>query len=199
MNKIRHNQEVIHESHPVDDIQLIFHPFPKLRGRILIAAHQAFFTELTHIFICRNAARHIKLRQLILTEDNLNITTLCDVPCVLQCLLRIREKLLHLLCGLHIILSAVIAHTVLIRHLLLSLDAQENIMCRRVLRQYIMNIVGCHKRDSGLLIHTQQSLIDGSLFRDAVVLQLKEIIPLAENSLHFECRSLRFLIESAFQ
>ena len=54
-----------------------------------------------------------------------------------------------------------------------------------VLRIGIMTVIGGYQRDLKLLTHTQQRLIDGLLFRNAVILQLQEIISFAKDCLIF--------------
>ena len=57
------------------------------------------------------------------------------------------EKLAHLLLGLHIVLSALVAHTVLVRDLFSCLDAEQDIMGLPVLGVDIVAVVCRHKRD----------------------------------------------------
>ena len=60
------------------------------------------------------------------------------------------EQGAHLLLGLAVILPALVAHTVLVRHLLAGLDAQQNVVGLLVLRVGIVDVVGGHQVDPQL-------------------------------------------------
>ena len=61
---------------------------------------------------------------------------------ILQSFQGIGEEVLHLLLRLDVILSALVAHPVLIRHLFSSLDAQENVVGLFILPVNIVAVVG---------------------------------------------------------
>ena len=58
------------------------------------------------------------------------------------------EQGAHLLLGLAVILPALVAHTVFVRHLLAGLDAQQDIVGLLVLRIGIVDVVGGHQVDA---------------------------------------------------
>ncbi len=86
--------------------------------------------------------------------------------------LGIGEQFPHLFLRFYIILAAIVAQTVLIGYLLASLNAQQNIMGGRILRQNIVDIVGGHQLHGKLAAHTHQPLVYRLLGRNAMILQL---------------------------
>ena len=114
--------------------------------------------------------RHIVFRQLRHAEFNLHITSVCDPLGILHCLPGIGEQSLHFLFALDIILSALVAHTILVRQLFARLQAQQNVMRDRILRISIVHIVGGHQGNIQLPAHLDLFHIDRALFRDAVIL-----------------------------
>ncbi len=114
--------------------------------------------------------RHLIMRHLIMTELYLHMTAVGNPLGILHSLPGVREKSLHLLLALHIILSALIAHTVFVGHFLARLQAQQNIMRLRVLRICVMHIVGCHQRDIQLPAHLQKHRIHRLLGRNPMIL-----------------------------
>ena len=85
-----------------------------------------------------------------------HIAPLRDLLGILQRLGCIGEQLGHLFRTLDIVLPALIAHAVLIRHLLAGLDTQQNVVGFRVLRVSIVAVIGSNERYPGLLRHTEQ-------------------------------------------
>ena len=185
MDKVPDNQEIIHVAHIFDHAQLIGQAIPHGTVIVRVALCQSVKAELIQIFPGGIALRHIVFGKLGNAEFNLHITALRDFSCIFQCLFRIRKKRFHFLRGFHIILTALVAHLVLVRQLLASLDTEQDIMRLHVLRIGIMTVIGGYQRDLKLLTHTQQRLIDGLLFRNAVILQLQEIISFAKDCLIF--------------
>ena len=196
--KIPYDQEIIHISHVPDRIQLIVQTVLQLLRRLPVPALQSLPAEFLQIFPGRIPVRHIIFRQLRHTEFDLHGTPVRDPLRIVQRLKCIGKKLLHLLRRFHIILSALIAHPVLIGQLLAGLDAEQDVMGDRILRVGIVDIVGRHKFDPGLLGHLQQLLVDQPLIRQTVILQLQKIIVLPENVAVFQRRLLRLIIKSLY-
>ncbi len=63
----------------------------------------------------------------------------------------------------------------------------------------IMDVVRCHKRNSGILAQPQKLLIHGLLFRQPMILQLQKIIPVPKGSVMPQRRLLCLLIKTAQQ
>ena len=97
------------------------------------------------------------------------LSILHSLPCI-------GEQPLHLLLTLHEILTALIAHPVLVRQLLIGLETQQNVMGIRIPLTGIMDVVGSHQRDVQLPAHLQQLSIHQPLLRITVVLKLQEKI-----------------------
>ena len=110
--------------------------------------------------------RHRKVRQLRHTEFNLHMAPVGNLLGILNRLRGVREKCAHLLLGFDIILSALIAHTVLI-----CLETQQDIMRLPVLRIGIVHVVGGDKLNAKLLAKPHQAGIHRLLIRDSVILE----------------------------
>ena len=126
------------------------------------------------------AFRHFVFGKLGHTELNLHIAPLCYLVGVLQGLGRIGEQCLHLLLGLAVVLPALIAHAVLILHLLAGLDAQQYIVGLLILCKRIVDIIGGHQFKPCLPAHAHQSLIDQFLVGQPMVLQFQEKVVLSK-------------------
>ena len=74
------------------------------------------------------------MRQLRLSKLDLHMAAVRDLLGIFECFQRIRKQLLHLLFGFHIILSALIAHTILVRQLLSGLDTEQDVMRLGIVR-----------------------------------------------------------------
>ena len=192
-DKVPHDQKVVYISHVLDGVKLICQSVFQLLGRLAVAVTQSFVTKVLQILPCSEPLRHIILWKLCHTELDLYRATVRDPLCIVQRLERIREKLLHLLRGFHIVLSPRIAHPVLIGKLFPRLDAQQDIMRSGIFRVSIVDIIGSHQSDPCFLRHFKQMLVHQPLFRYAMILEFEEIIVLSENVLIFQ-RSLFSLI-----
>ncbi len=84
---------------------------------------------------------------LVFAELNLHMASVGNALGILHRFPCISEKTFHLLLTLHIVLSAFIAHTVLVRQLLASLQTEQNIVGLRILRIGVMHVVRRHQRD----------------------------------------------------
>ena len=94
----------------------------------------------------------------------------CDLMCIGDSFRRIREQFRHFFRRFQIILSAVIPHTVFIRHLFAGLNAQKDIVCFLVGVINIMKVIGRHEVNARLIVHTQKSLIDDLLWLQSMIL-----------------------------
>ena len=183
---IPHDQNVLNESHLLDDAKLVFHILVDcitlfLRVGIIV---RIFFLEslvaqcLQKLIRRRIPFRHFVFRDLVITKFNRYMAAIRNLLRVVDRFLRIRKKRPHLVLALDIELPAFIAHTILIRNLLARLDTKQYIMRLHIIRIGIMHVIRTHKPDSCLLAHTYQLLVYDLLIRDSVVLQLqKEIVP----------------------
>ena len=75
------------------------------------------------------------------------MTPVRDPLGILHRLPGIGKQSLHLLLALDIILTALIAHPVLVRECFSGLDTQKDIMGFHILRISIMYVIGTHQRD----------------------------------------------------
>ena len=203
IDKIPHNQEVVHISHPANDGKFVVKSLAqRLSGiacghtAVAVAFLQPVIAEFIQISPRVIALRHLISGQLGLPERNLHIAPVGNALGILQSLPRIGKQPLHLLLALHEILAALIAHPVLVRQLLVGLKAQQNIVGIRVPGIGVVDVIGGHQRDIQLPAHLQQLRIYHALFRIAVILKLQEKISLPEAFLILP-RSLTRLVRPA--
>ena len=109
-----------------------------------------------------------------------NITSFGYFSGIVYCLLRIREQCPHLVLGLEVILSALVTHSVLVLHLFLCLDTEQDVMCLCVLRKCIMYVICAYELYPGFLRKTKYTCICFFLFGYTMILQFKEIVSLAK-------------------
>ena len=198
-DEIPHNQEIIHIPHGLNGPQLIVQPLPQLLCHRMIPLLQPFMAELIQILPGSIALGHIIFRQLGNAELDLHMAAVGDLLGVFQSLRGIGKQLLHLLGGFYIVLSALIAHPVFVLKFFPGLDAQQNIVGRRVPGIRIVNVICGRQPDAGLLAHAHQLGVHQPLLRDPVVLKLQEKIPLSENLLISEGRLFCLFIKVPHQ
>ena len=109
------------------------------------------------------------------------MASVCNLLCIFQCLRCIWEKCCHLFFGLHVVLSAFIAHPILVCELFPCLKAKQDIMWLFIFCVSIMHVICRHKVDSNLLRQTHQLLVNGALFRDPMILQFQEKVAFPKN------------------
>ena len=182
-DKIPYNEKVIYISHVFDRRQLIIQALFQLLCYRMITLLKSLMAKLVQIFPGGKSVRHIIFRQLGHTKFNLHMTSLRDPVRIFQRFQRIWKKPRHLLRRFHIILATLIAHSVLIAELFLSLQTKKNIMWFRILCHSVMHIIGGNQIDPRLSVHTEKLLVYGLLLRDPMVLKLQKEISFSENIL----------------
>ena len=170
IDKIPHDQKVIDISHLLDNGKLIIKLRQQLVMAVRITLDQSLMTQFVQIRPGIIPVRHRKVRQLRHTEFNLHMAPVGNLLGILNRLRGVREKCAHLL-GFDIILSALIAHTVLIGQLFPCLETQQDIMRLPVLRIGIVHVVGGDKLNAKLLAKPHQAGIHRLLIRDSVILE----------------------------
>ena len=199
MNEIPYDQEVIHIPHVVDYAQLVRKAF--LQGSIIIwvTLRHAILAQLIQIAPGIVSLRHLVLRQLCHAKLDLNVAALRDLMGVIDGFLGVWKQRPHLFLRLHIVLAALVTHTVLIRHLLAGLDTQQNVVSCRILCQNVMNIVGCHQIHGKLPAHAHQALVYHFLGGNSVVLQLQKEVAFSKDLFIMPCRPAGLLVHAPGQ
>ena len=123
-DEVPHNEEVIYISHVFDGGQLIIQAFFQRIGYRMITLFQPFMAKLVQILPGGQSVGHIIFRQLGHAEFDLHVAAQRDLVGIFQCLQGIWEKSRHLFRRFHIILTTLIAHSVLIAEFLLGLQTE---------------------------------------------------------------------------
>ena len=98
MNKIPDNQKIVHIAHIPDGGKFIIHAGLKVLGHLIsVALNQSLLTQVAQVGFRLITLGNLIFRNLLLPEDNLHITSLCDLMGVLQSLQGIGKQTPHLL------------------------------------------------------------------------------------------------------
>ena len=127
------------------------------------------------------------------------MTSLRNLMSVLQRLQSIWEKLCHFFRGCHIILTAFIAHSIIICQLLVCLQTEKNIVRCCIFCHCIMHIVGCYQINSCFFVHTEKLLINYLLFRNSMILQFQEEVSFSKNILISQSCCLRIFVHASLK
>ena len=141
VDKIPHDQEIVHISHALDNTQLVFQTLLQRAVVLRIALFHAVSAQLIQISPGIIALRHIKMRQLRLTKLDFHMTAVCNSLCIFHCLPRIGKQSLHLFFAFDEILTALVTHPVFVGKLFAGLDTQKDIVGLCVLRIGVVHVV----------------------------------------------------------
>ena len=145
------DQEVIHISHAVNNLKLLLHSLTDGGLRLRVALFKSFLAESLQVVPgVLISLRNLIGRKLQLMKTYIYLAALCDFLRIIQCLRRIGKERAHLLLRFQIILPALVAHAVSVRHLFPGLKAEQQIMRLRILCIGIVGIIACNKFYAGL-------------------------------------------------
>ena len=178
---IPYNKEVIDEAHPADRVQFVRKALLHLLRHGVISFLYSFPAQFTQIRIRIVPLRHIVFRELALTERDCHVAPLRYFFRVVDRFRHKAEEFPHLIRGFHIILSALVAQTVLIHDFLSRLNAEQDVMRVHILPVCIVTVICADQRKAFLVVHPDQLAVDMLLLRDPVILQLEEKVVLPEN------------------
>ena len=149
---IPHDKDILYKAHGLYDTKLIVHICMylfKLISTVLTTAY-IFLPKALLAKLCKEgfgtiiALWHLILWNLVVAKLKRHIASVGNFLRILNSLYGIWEKCSHLLFALYEKLSAIIAHPVLVRHLLPGLDAQKHIMCLRIGVVGVVHIISTH-------------------------------------------------------
>ena len=195
-DKIPYNEKIIYISHIFDSRQLIIQAFFQRIGYRMITLFQPFMAKFVQIFPGGQSVWHIIFRQLGHAEFDLHVAALRDLVGIFQSFQSIWKKSRHLFWRFHIILAALIAHSVLIAEFFLGLQTEEHVMGLRIFSHGIMHVIGSNQVDSCLSVHAEKLLVYRLLLRNSMILKLQEEISFSKNILITQGCDLCILIHS---
>ena len=147
VDEIPYDQKVIYIAHASDGSKFVIQTRTECSVIIRVAHREPFAAEMIQISPGIVPGGHFKSRELCDSELNLHVAALSDPVCILDSLRSIGKESAHLLLGLYIVLSALIAHPVFIGDLLSRLDTEQDVMSLPVLSVDIMAVICRHERD----------------------------------------------------
>ena len=185
---IPYDEDILDKAHLLDDTKLILHRIVDLCARCVIVLRialiflfKAFLAQRIQKFPCACIAlRHFILRDLVIAELDLDIAALRDLLRVVDRLRCVAEQGAHLRFALYEELSALVAHTIIIRNLLSGLDAKKHIMRLNIRLIGVVAVVRTYQLDPQLLAHAQKLLVDQLLIGYSMILQFQKEIVFAE-------------------
>ena len=195
-NEIPHNEKIIHISHIFNGSELIIQTLLQFLCYRMVPLFQSLMAKLVQIFPGSKPVRHIIFRQLGHTEFDLHMTSLGYLMGIFQSFQSIWKKSCHLFRRFHVILTALIAHSVLICKFLLCLQAKKHVMGLRILSHGVMHIIGSNQINACLSVHAEKLLVYSLLLRNSMILQLQKKIPFSKNILITQGCDLRILVHT---
>ena len=171
-NEVPDDQEVVHEAHFADRLELVAKAVGQLRRDLPVAALEPLLAELDEVVECIAAARDRELGQQDLTERDLDRAALRDLQRAAQRLLVPGEVQCHLLGRLEEELVGVEAPVVRVLERVARLDAQKRLVRGGVVRLEVMHVAGRDQRQSCLDCQGSELWVDPLLVGQAGVLQL---------------------------
>ena len=180
-DKIPHDEIVVHIAHPGNDTDLILKALLIAFRRIIVAFGKAVIAKLAEVFLVGVAVGHRECGQMIFVEHEFHIAAIGDALGILKRLVAIGEQLPQFFLALEVEFLSLEFHAVCVVHRLAHLDAHQHILHGSILFTQIVGVVGHHQRKSCFPGKSGQSLIDGDLFGNAVILQFQVEIALPKN------------------
>ena len=174
---IPYNQEIIDESHLMNNTELVIEPVHVLlRIVFAVALYHSLVAHILKEFKVIGIAGNFEDRQLCIAEYKIDITAGCDLICIFYSFGDLREQCRHLIAGFEIKLIGLKAHTGIFFDRMLCGDTHEDLLDLGVFLFYIMGVVGHNQTDPKLTRKLDDKRIRPFLVRQTVVLDLKKII-----------------------
>ena len=151
VDKIPYDQKIAGIAHGIDNIQLKIQTPAHTLINYVITHRQCLLAQMTQIAHCVITIRHGELRQQQMAKLHSNIAAVGNFIGVCERFGAVAKKLLHLIIALQIKAVVRKAHPIGVIHAAGRLDAQQDVLRRRVLALHIMQVVGRHKAQVKLL------------------------------------------------
>jgi hypothetical protein len=207
LDEVPHDQEISRVVHLLDDAHFeVQTGFVLVEGRAEHSAQfeapdrrlqtllQALATDFLKVAVDRVPRRNRKFRKRIVHFVQLQVTALGKLHRAFHDLWRVREKLLHLRGRFHVELIGIEFEPLRIVDRRQRLYAQQDFMRVRVILAQIVAVVGGHQRNVQLFLQTEQVRLNLLLQLQALILNLEEEIPPAEDVLILRRRRARRLV-----
>ncbi len=180
LHKVRHNEKIVHISHLLNHLHLVFQLLPAGLRRFGIPFFESLQAELAEVLHIGEARRQLELRQMIGAEGKLHLAAVGDGLRLIQRLLKIGKELPHLLFAFQIKFVCFKFHPVRVVHCLLHLNAHQHILQPAVFPAEVVRIIGRHQRQTRFPGNPQNALVGPGLHFQAVILYF-QVIPVLKN------------------
>ena len=191
-DEIGNDQEVIHEPHGPDHVQLILQLFVIL-GIVGITLRKSPLTKLYQILITvRLPCREGKFGKMVVAEFKIEVTARSNLCRIFRSFRLIRKQCAHLIFALQIKLIIGKPHTIVQRFA--RLYTQKNIVVAGIFLPHIVCVVGHRQWDPGLLRDADQSRGCLLFFTDPVILDLQVETVRTKQLLQFRCFGFCILV-----
>ena len=172
-DEVPDDQEVVREAHLADRLQLEPEALLELRRHRSVALLQAFFAELDEVVEGVAPVGRREVRQVDDAELDRDGAALGDLERPPGRLRIVREVLRHLGRCLEVELVGVELPVVRVRERVPGLDAEQRLVCARVLVAEVVDVAGGDERQPGRLRDLRERGVDPLLHLEAGVLDLE--------------------------
>ena len=169
LDKIPHDQKVIHIAHLCDDRKLVFQPFARGRVVLRIARAQPLLAQAAQHAFARFALRHGIARQMDGMKIKIHPAAGGNLRRARNGVRVIGEQRKHLFLGFDEQFAGVHPHALFILERLARLDAHEHLLRVGVLPRKIVAVVRRHKRHARFFAHGNQPGKHRLFLRDAMI------------------------------
>ena len=181
IDKVIHDEVIVGVPHLFNHANLVFQAFTQgIRYLAGVAAFQALITELFKVFLVFHAVRSFEIRELGIAKHKVKVALFCNFVGVLAGFWHHGEQVIHFIGAFYIEFLGLKLHAVHIVDGFAGLDAQQNALHLGVLAGDVVGVVGGNHGDACLPRKADKLRQNGSVFFQAVVLQLNIIVALAE-------------------
>ena len=178
----------------MNDTELVVEALPHALVRLRVALRQTLLAEIAQVRLVVLVRRWDRIvRQLQMAELERDVAALGDAHRIRERLRMVREECRHLLWRLEVVVVAREAHAVGIVDCLSHLDAEQDVVELAVLAVHVVQVVRRHEADAVFLRERDEPLVRLALLRQAMVLDLEEIVLLAEDRKIFAHDGIRAL------
>ena len=164
-----------------DDHELVLGALLDRRAGLAVPPSHAVLDQPPQVLVRRQAVRHVEGRQQGFAELDLEVDHVRDVEGAGQRVGQIRERRGHLLGRLQIVLLRRETPAVGIVEARARLQAQQDVVCLRVVAVNVVQVVGGAQPQPEVLAQRGQRGVDLLLLVDAVALDLEQESVLAED------------------
>ena len=172
VDEVPDDQEVVREAHLADRLQLEREAVLELRRDLVVAAAEARLAELGEVLEGITAVGRVELGEQEPVGLDLDVAALGDLERAAHRVLVTDEVERHLLGRLEVELVGIEPPVVRVLQRVAGLDAEQRLVCARVVVHEVVDVAGGDERQAGRLGELRELRVDPHLLLEARVLDL---------------------------